>query len=75
MIPRRKRSEPILNTQIKKLLFVYIFLMESVLIGLFYYFWKMSGDIEYVRTIMFASLSITSPFLIYSVRGLKDVTL
>jgi Ca2+-transporting ATPase len=45
--------------------------MDLILFGLFYYFWKTSGNLDYARTITFVGLGISSLFYIYAVRGLK----
>lgn len=68
----RSRGEPILNNQMKKLIVFYAFIMDMTLFGMFYYFWKLRGDIDYARTITFVGLGLASLFYIYSVRGLKQ---
>jgi len=45
--------------------------MDVTLFGLFFYYWKTSGDLDYARTITFVGLGLASLFYIYSVRGLK----
>ena len=67
----RKKNEPILTNKLKKLIAFYAVIMDITLFGVFYYFWKTSGDIDYARTITFAGLGFSSFFYIYSVRGLK----
>jgi len=67
----RKKSEPILNRQFKKLIIFYALIMDLTLFGIFYYFWQTSNDLDYARTITFVGLGLTSLFYIYSVRGLK----
>ncbi|MFH1827020.1 MAG: HAD-IC family P-type ATPase [bacterium] len=68
--PRRK-NEPILNNQMKKLIAFYAVIMDVTLFSLFYYFWKTSGNLDYARTITFVGLGLASLFYIYSVRGLR----
>ncbi|MBU2591832.1 MAG: HAD-IC family P-type ATPase [Patescibacteria group bacterium] len=68
--PRRK-GEPILNNQMKRLIAFYAIIMDATLFGLFYYYWKTSGSLDYARTITFVGLGLASLFYIYSVRGLK----
>lgn len=68
--PRRK-NEPILNNEMKKLIAFYAIIMDVTLFGLFYYYWKTSGDLDYARTITFVGLGLASLFYIYSIRGLK----
>ena len=67
----RKKNEPILNTEMKKLIAFYSIIMDVTLFGLFFYYWKTSGDLDYARTITFVGLGLASLFYIYSVRGLK----
>jgi len=45
--------------------------MDAVLLLIFYYFWTISGDLDYTRTIVFVGLGLTSLFYIYAVRGLR----
>ena len=67
----RGKNEPILNTQMKKLIASYSIIMDVTLFSLFFYYWKTSGDLDYARTITFVGLGLASLFYIYSVRGLK----
>ncbi len=67
----RKKTEPLLNHQFKTLIVFYAVIMDLILFGLFYYFWKTSGDLDFARTITFVGLGLTSLFYIYAVRGLK----
>ena len=67
----RQKNEQILNKQMKKLIAFYAIIMDITLFGLFYYFWKTSGDLDYARTITFVGLGLASLFYIYSIRGLK----
>ncbi len=69
--PPRKKTEPILNHKAKMLIVFYAVIMDSLLLGLFYYFWKTSGNLDYARTITFVGLGIACLFYIYAVRGLK----
>jgi Ca2+-transporting ATPase len=45
--------------------------MDFLLFGIFYFFWKTSGDLELVRTMVFVGLGLSSFFYIFSVRGLR----
>ena len=42
-----------------------------ILLGLFVYFWKITGDIALTRTVMFVGLGIDSLLYIYSVRSMR----
>ncbi len=67
----RERTEPLLNHRFKALIVFYAVIMDLILFGLFYFFWKTSGDLDFARTITFVGLGLTSLFYIYAVRGLK----
>lgn len=67
----RGKHEPILNKEMKKLIAFYAVIMDALLFGMFYYYWKVSGNLDYARTITFVGLGLASLFYIYSVRGLK----
>lgn len=69
--PPREKTEPILNNRFKALIAFYATVMDLTLFGLFYYFWKTSGNLDYARTITFVGLGLSSLFYIYAVRGLK----
>lgn len=68
--PPRNSKEPILNNDLKKLLWFVVIISDLSLFALFYFFWKTTGDIAYVQTIAFVGLGIASRFYIYSIRGL-----
>ncbi|MBU0545792.1 cation transporting ATPase C-terminal domain-containing protein, partial [Patescibacteria group bacterium] len=55
----------------KMLVAFYAIIMDLTLFGLFYCFWKFSGNLQYARTITFVGLGLSSFFYIYAVRGLK----
>jgi len=69
--PPRDKNEPILNNKYKMVIAFYAIIMDSVLFGLFYYFWKTSGNLDYARTIVFTGLGFASLLDIYTIRGLK----
>jgi len=68
--PRRK-TENILNTEMRIIIFVIGILTSLLLLGLFYYFWKIGQDINYTRTVIFVGLGINSLFYIWSCRSLR----
>lgn len=71
-----KKSEPILNKEIKSIVFGAGILRDFVLFGLFLVFWSRmggeSGDIAYLRTLMFAALGVKSLMSIFSLRALHN---
>lgn len=70
--PPRKKNEPILNNNLKKLLVLFITISDTLLFGIFYYFWRTTGDTAHAQTIAFVGLGIASRFYIFSIRGLTQ---
>lgn len=68
----RKKEEAILNKDLKKLLALVIVITDTLLFGIFYYFYNVSNDVAYAQTIAFVGLGIASRFYIFSVRGLTQ---
>lgn len=67
----RSKNEPLLNAPMKWLIIFYAIVMDLILFGLFYYFWKTSGNLDFARTIAFAGLGIATFFYVFAVRGYK----
>ena len=67
----RKINESIFSREMKWLIGIYAAVMDFSLFGLFVYFWKTTGNLDYARTIVFIGLGIASLFYIYSVRSLE----
>jgi Ca2+-transporting ATPase len=65
----RKKDEPVLNVSMKRLILFYALIMDLVLFGLFYYFWKTSGNLDLARTIAFTGLGMNTFLYIFAVRG------
>jgi len=70
-MPPRKRREPLLNREMKALIFVIGLLTDLGLLGLFFYMLNKGMGIEYARTIVFAALGIDSLFYVFSCRSLR----
>ena len=51
---------------------MFIIITDSMLFGIFYYFYKSSGNVAYAQTIAFVGLGIASRFYIFSIRGLTQ---
>lgn len=64
----RKRDEPIINFEMKTLISAIGIFTILLLFGVFYYFWKITGDLTYVRTIVFVGLGINSLCYIFACR-------
>ena len=70
-MPPRKKHEPIIDKEMKMMIAIISIVSNIVLFGLFYYFWKVTGDIALARTLMFVGLGIDSLLYIYSVRSMR----
>ncbi len=66
-----KRSEPIMNREMKTIIFVVGFLRDIFIFGIFAYMMRTSVDIEYARTFLFVSLAICSLLNVFSFRLLN----
>ena len=69
--PPRKSSEPILDTEIKVLIFIISIITDLILFGLFIWLWKTTGDLTYTRTMVFVGLGLDSLLYVFSCRSLK----
>jgi Ca2+-transporting ATPase len=67
----RKKTEPILNNEMKVIIFIIGIFTDLLLLGLFYYFWNLYQDINYVRTIIFLGLGSNSLFYVWGCRSLR----
>ena len=68
--PPRKKTEPLLNLEIKVLIGLISLITAVSAFGLFYLYWQ-GGDLEKARTITFTVLGIDSLLYIFSCRSLK----
>lgn len=67
----RKRKAPLLNSEMKTLVFLVGGITALILFGIFYVTYVYSQSLEYARTITFLGLGIGSLFIAYSVRNLR----
>ena len=69
----RKKSEPILNKEMKILIFIIGVVTDIILLGLFIYFLGLLGEskLDHIRTIIFTALGIDSLLYVFSVRSLR----
>ena len=67
----RHRNEPILNREMKVMIFVIGIITDLILLGLFVILLKQFNDIDYVRTIIFTALGIDSLLYVFSVRSFR----
>ncbi len=55
----------------KFLIFIISILTTACSLGLYYYFWKSTGDLALARTIAFASLGLSTLLYVYSIKNLE----
>lgn len=67
----RKKDEPLISYEMKKLIVFYALIMDTLLFVIFYYFWKNSGNLEFARTVTFVALGMNNFFYIFSIRGFR----
>jgi Ca2+-transporting ATPase len=69
--PRVKNS-PLLNSQMKTLIFIISIVTDIILLALFYLLLELSVyDLEHIRTIIFAAISLDSMLFVFSCRSLR----
>ncbi len=66
-----EKDAKIFDSHMKSLIIMFTVITDIALFGLFYYFLKVSGNIEYARTMVFIALGLESLLYIYSVRSLS----
>ncbi len=71
----RKKDEAIVNKPMRKLIIFYASIMDIILFGIFYYFWKTTDNFDLTRTVAFVGLGLGSFFYIFAVRGIKTSVL
>ncbi|MFA5318444.1 MAG: HAD-IC family P-type ATPase [Patescibacteria group bacterium] len=70
--PPISKHSPLLNSEMKFLIFVVGILTNFMLLGMFYYFYQYSGySLIHVQSLMFAALAIDSRFFVYSCKSLR----
>jgi len=69
----RKKGESIIDKEMKVMIAIISIVSNLVLLGLFLYFWKTTGNIELTRTIIFVGLGIDSLLYVYSVRSMRHM--
>jgi calcium-translocating P-type ATPase len=69
--PRSPKS-PLLDKEMKFIIFAIGFLTDLLLFGLFWYLYKQGSPLEYIRTMIFASLTIDTFFIIFAIKSLRQ---
>jgi P-type Ca2+ transporter type 2C len=67
----RKRNEPILNREMKLIIFFVGIFMDLILLVLFILMYAKINDIDYIRTVIFTASGVGSLFYAFSVRSLR----
>lgn len=70
--PPRARGQPILDTELKTLIFIIGILTDLILLSLFYWLLKGFLHLHYIQTVMFVALGIDSLFICLACRSLRQ---
>ena len=62
---------PLLTKEMKSIIFIVGIFTDVILLGLFFWLWNKNHDISYVRTMVFACLTIDSLFYVLSCKSLR----
>lgn len=69
--PPRSRHEPIMNGEMKVLAVTISVVTGLGMLGVFWYFWSITGNEQLSRSIVFATLALDSLIYVFSVRSLR----
>jgi Ca2+-transporting ATPase len=67
----RDRKQPLLTPALQKVIAFYAIIMDCFALAIFYYYFHILGNVVLARTVMFATLGLSTMFYIYAVRGLN----
>jgi Ca2+-transporting ATPase len=70
--PPRPRSAPILDSELKTLIFIIGISTDLLLLALFYWLLRGFLHLAHIQTLMFVALGINSLFYIYACRSLRQ---
>ncbi len=62
---------PLLTSEMKIIIFVIGIVTDLILLGLFFWLYKSTGNIVYARTMIFAALGVDSLFYVFSCKSLR----
>ncbi|MBZ9569631.1 HAD-IC family P-type ATPase [Patescibacteria group bacterium] len=65
------RDVPLLTREMKAIIFIIGLITDLILLSLFFWLWQKNHDIRYVRTMIFACLTIDSLFYVFSCKSLR----
>ncbi|MDD5072035.1 MAG: HAD-IC family P-type ATPase, partial [Patescibacteria group bacterium] len=66
-----KKKEPIINKEMKTIIFAAGLIRDFFVLAIFYYLLKNNFDIGYIRTLVFAAVGVDSLMYIFSLRSLE----
>jgi P-type Ca2+ transporter type 2C len=69
--PPQKKELPLLNKEMKTIIFIIGFLTDFILLGLFFWLLNKDFNIYYIRTMIFSCLAVDSLFYIFSCKSLR----
>lgn len=69
--PPKKKTEPILNVEVKVLVFIIGIVTDLFLLGLFLFLLRKGLDLPVIRTIVFAGLAVDSLLYVFSCKSLR----
>jgi len=64
-------SAPLLTKEMKFIIMIIGVVTDLILLGLFFWLWKQGFDITYIRTMIFACLTVDSIFYVFSCKSLR----
>ncbi|MFH1522248.1 MAG: HAD-IC family P-type ATPase [Patescibacteria group bacterium] len=67
-----KKGEPIINKEMKIIIFAAGLIRDFFVFGIFYYLLKNYFEINYIRTVVFAAVGVDSLMYIFSLRSLRQ---
>jgi Ca2+-transporting ATPase len=67
----RDKNQPLLTISLQKIIAFYAIVMDCLALAIFYYYFHVVGDVTLARTVMFATLGMSTMFYIYAVRSLN----
>ncbi len=71
--PPRKKSEPLIDSEMKTMIIIKTIVANVLLFGIFVYFYTTTQDIVLTRTIVFVGFAIDALFYIFSIRSLRHM--
>ena len=69
--PPRKKHEPILNKEMKIIIFIIGIISDLILFAIYFYLLGQEMDIDHIRTFIFVALGINSLFYVFAVRKFR----